>query len=275
MTGAGASTEGLNNLAGRAGNALRKLRENSRLCVYCLYLAAIAAGELILSGGVVLAGMAVHLLILAALIAHSSLAAGSRFLYLGLALAPMIRILSLSMPLAKIPAAYWYVIIGIPAFMAAYVVTRLSGHSLREIGLNAYKPGWQLIFSLSGLLLGCIEYRILKPAPLAFPAGPGKVALFCLILLVFTGFLEEIIFRGIMFRALRDSFSDKPAVLLSSGVFAALHITYRSPADVIFVFAVAVVFSLAVIRFKSLFGVSLAHGFTNISLFMVFPYLEF
>ncbi|MFZ5633022.1 MAG: CPBP family intramembrane glutamic endopeptidase [Bacillota bacterium] len=231
------------------------------------------SGEVVLSLGIIYGGMAVHILLLAALLAHSSLAPGSRHVYLSLAIAPMIRILSLSMPLARVPLVYWYVIIGIPVFIAAFVVARLTGYGFRKIGANINNLALQLIFSLSGIGLGYIEYNILRPPPLVENTGLVYMLLTAVILLVFTGFLEELVFRGIMLSALRGLFSDKVAVLMSSTVFAALHITYKVPLDTLFVFVVGLLFSLAVIRFRSILGVSLAHGLTNISMFIVFPFI--
>ena len=64
-----------------------------------------------------------------------------------------------------------------------------------------------------------------------------------------------------------------PGLVYVSALFAVLHIGHLSVADVMFVFLVGLVFASLVRRTGSLFGVTLAHGATNIGLFLVFPFL--
>jgi membrane protease YdiL (CAAX protease family) len=114
------------------------------------------------------------------------------------------------------------------------------------------------------LLLGLIEYFILRPAPLIESLTWQTVWLPALILLVFTGVLEEVIFRGVMQHTAIGALG-RLGLFYVAAIFAVLHLGYRSILDVLFVFAVAVLFGLLVPRRGSLLGVSLAHGLTNIS----------
>ena len=66
----------------------------------------------------------------------------------------------------------------------------------------------ELLFGLSGSALGHIEYQILRPQPLARALTWGEAAIPALILLVSTGFVEELIFRGIMQRVAIKSIGD-------------------------------------------------------------------
>ncbi len=56
-------------------------------------------------------------------------------------------------------------------------------------------------------------------------------------------------------------------------LFAVLHIGFLSLIDVVFVFAVALFFGWVVKKTGSLLGVTLAHGITNILLYLVVPFL--
>ncbi len=62
-------------------------------------------------------------------------------------------------------------------------------------------------------------------------------------------------------------------ILYVSLVFAALHIGYKSVLDVVFVFVVAFFFGWVVNRTSNLLGVTFAHGLTNITLFLLTPFL--
>jgi high-affinity Fe2+/Pb2+ permease len=52
-----------------------------------------------------------------------------------------------------------------------------------------------------------------------------------------------------------------------------LHIGYLSVVDVVFVTLVGLVFAYIVMWGRSLLGVTLAHGLTNTTLFVIMPYL--
>ena len=57
-------------------------------------------------------------------------------------------------------------------------------------------------------------------------------------------------------------------------LFAVLHIGYRSVLDVVFVFGVALLFGWVAEATWSLLGVTLAHGVTNIVLFLIMPFWQ-
>ena len=184
----------------------------------------------------------------------------------------LIRLLSLSMPLVQFQFTYWYLIIGAPLLISAFLVARLTGFSSRQIGLTLGKWPLQVLVGLSGVALGWVEYRILKPAPLVESWSLGQVLLPALILLLFTGFLEEYIFRGLMQRA-AEAVMSRFGLIYVSLLFAVLHIGYRSLADFAFVFCVGLGFSLVTQRTRSIWGVTLAHGLTNVTLFLIYPFL--
>lgn len=204
---------------------------------------------------------------------------GYRF-YIGLSLAPLIRILSLSIPLKGVAPQYFYLIPGIPLLAAIFMAAKMAGFRRSDIYLargNPKKPGqnWkaQLAIVLLGIPLGFMEYSILRPDPIVSQLTPGAVLTASIILIIFTGFTEELTFRGVMKRATDDFLGERISVIYVSLVFAVLHITHLSVLDVVFVFGIALLFSSIVHRTESLYGVTLAHGLTNINLFIFGPLL--
>jgi membrane protease YdiL (CAAX protease family) len=198
--------------------------------------------------------------------------------YIGLSLAPLIRILSLSMPLQGIQPQYIYLITGIPLLVAIIAAARMAGFHMSDLYLSQKKHqksrhGWkvQLAIALIGIPLGLMEYFILRPEPIIPQLTPGAVVTASIILIIFTGFTEELTFRGIMKRATDDLFGERTSVIYVSLVFAVLHITHLSALDVFFVFGVGLLFSSIVQQTKSLYGVTLAHGLTNINFFIFGP----
>lgn len=219
-------------------------------------------------------GMALHGLVLIGLFLQASLLdrGQQRGFFLSMALAPLIRLLSLSLPLPSFPFMYWYAVVGAPLLLAAYAASRIGKVSRQMQGFALRRVPIQILIALSGIGLGYLEYLILRPAPLVAELRLELIWAPALILLIFTGFLEEWIFRGLMQYTAMRSFG-RLGFYYVAAVFAVLHLGYRSVLDVLFVFGVAVFFGWAVQRTGSISGVTIAHGLTNIGLFLVFPFL--
>lgn len=192
---------------------------------------------------------------------------------LSLALAPLIRLISLSMPLTNFPFYLWYLIVGAPLFISAFFVARMADFKRKEIGLNLCRWPLQLVLSVIGIGLGLTEYLILRPNPLVPVFDFQHLWFPALILVIFTGLLEEVIFRGLMQRAFLPSLGKWRGLLYVSVLFGVLHLGYQSALDLVFVFAVAMIFGLIVEKTGSLLGVTIAHGLTNVTLFLVFPFV--
>jgi membrane protease YdiL (CAAX protease family) len=242
-------------------------------------LAAIAAAEGVTVFLSPRAGLGLHLIVLLLLLAPAARrleAADSQNrhrLWAALALLPLIRIVSLTLPLARFPPAYWFLFTSIPLFAAAGLVMRLLSLFWAEVGLHRRGLPRQLAIALLGLAFGCVEYLILRPEPLMAEWSWRHFWWPALILLISTGLLEELIFRGILQNATVAALGGAPGVVYAALLFAVLHIGYRSLADVLFVLGVGLLFGWIVLRTESIVGVTLAHGLTNVTLFLIVPFV--
>ena len=245
------------------------------MIVAIVYLLAITLAEVVTILYMPVWGIVCHLVILVAVLLHSALGFAGKYYYrqlvLSLALVPLVRIISLSMPLVNIPQLWWYPIIYAPLLAAAFVAVRILGYRAEDVGLNFRLFPVQLAVALTGIVFGIAEYFILMPQPLIAELTWQKIWLPAVILLVSTGFVEEFIFRGVLQRTAVEAFRWWGIVYVSL-LFAVLHIGFLSWLDVIFVFAVALFFGWVVKKTGSLFGVTLAHGITNIMLFLIVPF---
>ncbi len=246
------------------------------MIVAIVYLVAITLAEVITIFYMPVLGIVCHIVILIAVLLHSALGfAGKdrhRQLVLSLALVPLVRILSLSMPLVNIPQLWWYPIIYAPLLVAAFAVVRTLGYRMEDIGFNFRMFPVQLVVALTGFLFGIAEYLILAPEAMVAELTWPKIWLPALILLVTTGFVEEVIFRGVLQRTAVAAFQWWGIVYVSL-LFAVLHMGFLSWLDILFVFAVSMFFGGVVKKTGSLLGVTLAHGITNILLFLVMPFV--
>lgn len=219
-------------------------------------------------------GLGVYGGLLVILILHSALTweHSVHKLLLSLTFAPLIRILSLSLPLAGLPLIYWYVVTGVPLLVTAVLIARTLGFSRQEIGLNLGRVPIQILVGLTGLIFGYIEYQLLRPALLVQVVSWEQLLGPALILLICTGFTEEVIFRGVMQRATKETMGGLTELYVSA-LFAVLHVGHKVWLDVLFVFGVGLFFAWVVTKTRSLLGVTLAHGLTNTILFLVGPLL--
>ena len=238
------------------------------------YLAAVAVAEVLTALIEPRVGLALHIILLMILLFYTARTWGrpGHRLLLCLSFAPLIRLLDLTVPFIGFPRIYWYLIVNVPLGIAAVVALRILGFSRMELGLNLRALPIQALVVFTGMSLGYIEYRILQPAPLASSLAWKDLWQPVLILVVCTGFLEELIFRGMMQQAVTRMFGAWWGVVYVAILFATLHVGYRSLSDVIFVFVVALFFGAVKAHTGSIFGVTLAHGLTNILLFLTMPH---
>lgn len=275
----------MNSSNGKQGRQIDVIAVDSRLpmrinkipaiwWVALIYMATITLAETFTTlispqAGLILHGIVLLLLLLQA--AFSDHIETQRFL-LALALAPLTRLLSLVLPLRNFPLIYWYLLVGAPLGMASVLAARAGRMKREELGLSLGYLPYQVLFSLSGVGLGYLEYLILRPKPLISALQWEKIWLPALILMIFTGLLEEFIFRGLLQSSAIKKLG-RGGIIFSAGIFAILHFGYQSMLDILFVFLVALFFGYVVKRSHSILGVTLAHGLTNITMFLVFPFL--
>ena len=258
----------------------RRLRRMDVSYTALVYLAAIGMAEVITALVSPTWGVACHIFIFGNLLIQAGInhRPWERGLYLSLSIAPLIRIVSMGMPLGYFRQEWWYLLSSIPLFATSFVLTRTIPLNRHEIGLQLpdlrHMPV-SILVALTGIPLGTIEFYILRPAPIVSSLSWQKVAVVSFILLIGTGFIEELIFRGILQATVSEIFGSWWAIVYVSVLFGELHTGHMSVIDVVFVIGVALYFAAIVRWTRSLLGVSLAHGLTNIVLFVVLPLTHF
>lgn len=253
-------------------------RERSEELVVAVgYLLAIGLAETLTVWADPRLGLVLYSLILLALFFHAAFGRKNKVgrLCLALALVPLIRIVSLAMPLGEFHPLGRYVVVTAPLFIAAVLVIYYLALRPREIGLGLGRGPLGLLgylpIVLTGFPFGLMEYHILKPPPLVNPLTPAQLGIAALVLSLCTGFLEELIFRGILLHLSRDLFGDWAGVLYVSLLFSVLHLRYLSWLHGLLAVTVGLFFGWVVLKTRTIYSVSLAHGFTNIVVFLLAP----
>lgn len=219
-------------------------------------------------------GLVIEALILMALLVNSSLNVSYNYAVLlrSMMALPMIRIIGLSIPLLQIPSLYWFPIIALPLFAAAYTIMKNQGLTRQHIGLIWGNKKVQFLIALTGIFLGITEYIILQPKPLIAVLNPVNLLFASIILIISTGLAEELLFRGIIQKNAENSFGVVFGLLYTAVLFTALHIGWNNLFDLVFVFGVALFYGYAFQKTRSIVGVTLSHGISNSFLFLIVPF---
>jgi membrane protease YdiL (CAAX protease family) len=187
-----------------------------------------------------------------------------------LALLPLLRLLSLAMPIPAAPRLAWYPLIGLPLLVAAGLTVRLLRLPAEAIGLAPRPRLPQAGIALSGIPLGLAGFLLFRPAPPLDHLDWRAVLIAAPILIVFTGFTEEFIFRGLVQPALRRALG-APGLMWSAVLFAGAYLGNYSPGYVLFIAIVGLYFGWCVERTGSIWGVALAHAGLTTGMLLVFP----
>ena len=205
------------------------------------YILPIAIAERLIAYFQVGVGLALHGIVLFALFGHAA------FLYpsgketanvlVAMSLAPLVRIFSLYAPLSQFHYVQWFLILSMPLFCAIFAVIFFQHLKEWEIGL-AFKPKQlplHMAIALTGPLFGFVEYLILRPEPMVESLSFRAIAAPIVILIVYTGFIEEFIFRGIIQHNAVKCFGTGWGLFFGTFLFAIMHIGNLSWLDVVFV----------------------------------------
>jgi membrane protease YdiL (CAAX protease family) len=222
-------------------------------------------------------GFVLYALILLVLLAHATLdhdGPSSRF-FLSLALIPILRLVGLSLPLPSLQPVIQVLATAVPVTLAAILVIRYLPARPAQIGLA---PGESplgllgfLLVALTGVPLGLAQYWSLGHSPFLETHLIANSGLPIAILVFYLGFLGELVFRGILLRSSRGLLGDGVGLVYVSLLASWLYVGYGGWLPVLLTFVYSLFFGWVVIRTRTVYAVSLAHGIANGVLVMVAP----
>lgn len=129
-----------------------------------------------------------------------------------------------------------------------------------------------MLGAVIGLFTGQIEYQVLKPAP-SFPEFELRYLVRDLFYMTFfVGLGEELLFRGLIQRDLIKAFGTRSGIFGQAFLFGVMHMTWRSPLELVFTFFAGLLFGILYHRTGSLTAPVVFHGVNNTMLVAVLPY---
>lgn len=243
-----------------------------KILPWVIYLAAITEAEWVTTYSNPHTGAIIHAIIFAALVTHSRLESKTPEgkLLLSLSLAPLMRIIDVMIPMASFYQLYRYVVVSILVLIATVVVMRVLKFGVEEVSFTLRHIPLQVAVAASGIPLGAMAYLVLNPQSLIIGLTWGDIILPGIIFVLCTGFVQELIFRGVMQHTSLEVLG-RWGILYVSLLFAILSMGRFSGPSMLFMFGVALFFSWVVKRTGSLLGVILAHGIMNMVLCLIAP----
>lgn len=239
----------------------------------------IVAGELLIFNGNVLSGLGIHiinLLFITLLIIFGNLSLDIKYVLQGLILVALLRVVNLSMPQFFTTTLVQYPLMYGVMFIPLYNTVKSQQISIKELGIDFKKMYIYLpVAILIGIMMAIVEYRILSPVALIDNVRFSNIALITIIMIVFIGTVEEIIFRPILQTRLKKVFGLRYAILTSGILFGIMHSTYGMINEILFASIFGIILGYIFHKTNSLpFTVSI-HGTTNIMLFGILPLMRF
>ncbi len=187
-------------------------------------------------------------------------------------LLPLLRIFNFAMPLALFRQIYWSLIVSGPILVTAWLLARNLKLTLKDVGFVKAKVLPQVFIVACGALFGLVEYFILMPQPIVSSLSFESAALPALILMFFTGFTEEILFRGFLQSLASKAFGALQGVAFAAVLFTVMHASFNSVPEMLYVFLVALFYGISFQKTGSIYGVMVSHGLANVLLFIVAPF---
>lgn len=237
------------------------------------YILAIAAAEAVGAYADALLGAIIHAGLIAVLLAHYGLrpTTPSARVLPALVVAPLLRLLSLTLAVPGWPNVVWHALAGGASLWAAVVAARRLGLRRAMLGLRLRYWALQALIAMSGLFFGLAAFAVLRPSPALEGFDWPALLLSAAVLAVFTAVVEEFIFRGLVQGAAQQAFGGPAAVLASSLLFASMYLGSLSPAFFAVISLVGFYFGYCAQKTGSLAGVTLAHVLMNLGLMFVWP----
>lgn len=258
------------------GQAAAPPREYGGLFAVIVYTSVIVIAELSSSRLGSLPGAMLDAALVPLILAHFALRPDVpyRRMLPALALVALLRTLSVAAVVPQLPEYLWYAAVGVPVLAGALLASRLiDAPAIRQV-IAVRRPEFDTVLALLGFPAGLVGYAALRPAALLSSGDVLSVLAAMAVLTVFGGFLEEVVYRGILQTVAIDAFGSKGAGILFSATLGA--VMYWGTGEFSFMFVIWVLgigYGMALARGASLWGIALSHSVALWGMALFWPLL--
>ena len=186
------------------------------------------------------------------------------------ALLPLFRLVNLGMPVFSELTLFWFPLVYAPVLPAVYLVIRAQPHLRPRFNSRAF--GLLLVPTLIvSAFLGEVEWLIIAPEALITEWSLTQLLLMTVVMIGFVGFIEELLFRGVLQTGLKAYFGQWGSILFVSALFGLMHSGYGSGLQLLFAGCLGLLYGATYEYTDSLLLVTVMHGVLNVFLFAVVP----
>jgi membrane protease YdiL (CAAX protease family) len=249
---------------------IKKLRFFTAIPVIC-----IAFAEILIFSGRTEDAVWVHIGTLVALCLSNIFVKDTEInkIHQALMLLPILRLISLAMPKFSTITLYSFIFIYGPLAIPVAIIIIHQRNSLEQIGISIKNIGTYMILSVPlSFILGLGEYLTIRTGYLIPDLTFVNLLKLTLIMVLFVGLVEEIIFRSILQTRIEQALSMPEALLITSFLFGLMHSGYGTFNEILYTSFVGLVLGFAFYKTKSLPFVAILHGFVNVFLFGILPH---
>jgi len=194
----------------------------------------------------------------------------SSLLYQSLLLVPVLRVFNLGLPVFTDDSLVFLSVIYVFLLMSTWMIVRSQDLSLDELGVTWDKAGLIVPGMLIGLILGVIQY-FLALESLTYEPTLRNYILVVLTTGLLIGFVEELIFRGLIQRWVSQVFNDWVAIIGVSILFGFMHSVWLAPLNIVFAGIVSVFLGWVYASSNNLLFISSVHAMINVGGFLLAP----
>lgn len=230
----------------------------------------IVLAEMLIFFGYMEAAMIIHAFNLTLLVLSAMYLEGR--IFAALMLLPLFRLLNVAMPVFFQLTLYSYPLVYAPMFFPIYFIIKEKMFTYSELGLTLKGFWFYLPLAVAvGFSLGYGEYRVLSTGVLIPDFSVRNVLALSLSMILFVGLVEEFVFRSALQTVMEGRLGAVLGLLMASVLFGFMHSGYHLPLELLYVSLAGVVFGVLFWITRSLPVLAVAHGLTNVSLFLVSP----
>ena len=188
------------------------------------------------------------------------------------ALIPLLRLLSLTVPVPAWPQDVWLALAGAPLLVAIAAAGRLANMDVVEMGLARLSRSWRsgvvaAVGLPAGLLVGWLQ-----ASPIGSGDSPATAFAIALMSVGLAAVPEELIFRGIL-QPLMIAAIGRFAIIVGAVAFGLTYAGTGSPAIVAVMVVIGLVFGWEAAETRSIWAPVLGHSVMIVTVIFIAPLL--
>lgn len=191
-------------------------------------------------------------------------------LFQSLLLLPILRIFNLGLPIFTDDPLVFLGTIYLFLLMSTVTVVRSQDLGLTDLGLTWTDAHLVIPGVVIGLLFGVVQYAM-GLEHLAYEQTLRNYILLVLTAGILVGFVEEVIFRGLVQRWTVDLLGQWPAIVVVSALFGFMHSIWLAPMDIVFAGVVSVFLGWTYSTTNNMWFITSVHGMINVGAFLLAP----